>query len=690
LQEKERYIEMEGHKDQFIELEKIIFYFYYLINMKFLITSILASFVFFSYSQNADCTSAIEICKKDTLKISNIRGVGINKNEITATDAPCFGFNGGSNLEDNSVWLKWRVAKGGSLNFVITPDNVDDDIDFVVFKLIDNDCSNKKSIRCMATGSQPNVCAILGATGLSESETDISESGGCSSNQNNFLASLDMVDGEYYALWINNYTSDKGITISFCGSALLGCESANLNVKCLVNPQIKGNVFVDLNNDSKRDLNEKSLPNILIQSGSDWSQFTNSFGNYTIFTDTSRSYTFKPVNINQDNFKVVPVERNIITTNKSLEIYNNQDFMLQPLRNFNDLKTNLVIGNARPGFNSISTIVYKNVGTTVLNGKVSFTLDPKQEFINSNIVPTSQGNNVYVWTIDTLKPFEQKRIKIEIKTKINAPLGSFVTSEVVGNISEIDVDTSDNTYISRIEVRGSYDPNDISVSKMNIITNDKIVLNSLDYLIKFQNTGNASAIKVEVLDTLVIKLDYTSIEMLSTSHNYDMQIIEPKNKSENFTVIKWTFDNINLPDSVSNEKLSHGFINFRIKNNPRRMALLTDSFLNKAAIYFDFNSPIITNQVRTLFAPLVSTTDLKNLGISVFPNPVTEFLNIATLNNDVKKIEIEVINLNGQVIRTQILMGSNSDIDIQELNPGLYFLKIKTQEGMSVVKIIKL
>jgi uncharacterized repeat protein (TIGR01451 family) len=660
-----------------------------LIDMKFLVIPIFIFLFFASYSQNGDCVSAIEICKKDTLQINNINGVGNNKNEILTADASCFGINTGTSLEYNSVWIKWRVAKGGSLNFIIMPDYLDDDIDFIVFKLTDNDCAKKKNVRCMATGSEPNKCALLGATGLSENETDIAEFSGCSSNQNNFLASLDMVEGENYALWINNFTSNKGVRVSFCGTALLGCELPNVGVKCLVNPQIKGNVFVDLNKDNKQGLDEKTLPNVLIQSGNDWSQFTNSFGSYSVFTDTARNYTFKPININQSDFKVVPIERNVTTTNRSLQIYGSQDFGLQPLRIFSDLRTYILAGNARPGFNSITILAYKNVGTNALNGKFSFTLDPKQEFVKSSIMPTSVVNNIYTWSIDTLKPFEQKRINIELKTKNDAPLGSFVLSKVLGNISEIDIDTSDNTQIVKIEVRGSYDPNDISVNKTNIVTKDKIALNSLDYLIKFQNTGNASALKVEVLDTLTAKLDYTSIDMLSSSHNYDMQIIESKNKVDNFTVIKWTFDNINLPDSISNEKASHGFINFRIKNNPNKMALITDSILNKAAIYFDFNPPIITNKARTIFAPIVSTIDLKDLGISIFPNPTTDILNISISNTNPKDLQIEVININGQVLRREILRGANPEMNIQELASGLYFLKIKTDEGIGVTKIFK-
>ena len=52
-----------------------------------------------------------------------------------------------------------------------------------------------------------------------------------------------------------------------------------------------------------------------------------------------------------------------------------------------------------------------------------------------------------------------------------------------------------------------------------------------------------------------------------------------------------------LPDSNANERKSHGFIRFRIK--PKNTLVAGDSIKNKAAIYFDYNSPVITNSAIT-------------------------------------------------------------------------------------------
>jgi hypothetical protein len=58
-------------------------------------------------------------------------------------------------------------------------------------------------------------------------------------------------------------------------------------------------------------------------------------------------------------------------------------------------------------------------------------------------------------------------------------------------------------------------------------------------------------------------------------------------------IATWQFNMIKLVDSITNEAKSHGYISFSIK--PKLELEIGDSVLNKAAIYFDFNLPVITN-----------------------------------------------------------------------------------------------
>ncbi|MCU0431060.1 MAG: hypothetical protein MUF42_13930 [Cytophagaceae bacterium] len=135
----------------------------------------------------------------------------------------------------------------------------------------------------------------------------------------------------------------------------------------------------------------------------------------------------------------------------------------------------------------------------------------------------------------------------------------------------------------------SYDPNIKEALPKGVGAEHFIKPNEdLVYTIHFQNTGTAPAYSVVLVDTLSQHLDLSSLEVLASSHTYKLQV-QTKNPAQ----LIWIFGGINLPDSNSNEPKSHGFVSFKIaqKNN----LPLGTVIQNKAAIYFDYNSPIITN-----------------------------------------------------------------------------------------------
>ena len=69
--------------------------------------------------------------------------------------------------------------------------------------------------------------------------------------------------------------------------------------------------------------------------------------------------------------------------------------------------------------------------------------------------------------------------------------------------------------------------------------------------------------------------------------------------------MKWTFENIDLPDASTDEPRSHGEVRYRVR--PRSSAGEGTTILNSAAIYFDFNLPVITatttNTIRSVPMP---------------------------------------------------------------------------------------
>lgn len=165
----------------------------------------------------SDCPIASILCNKETFLVQSVTGPGQDRTEADA--AGCFG--GFTPVESNSTWFVWTAANNGDLTFTLTPTVQDDDLDFVLFELPNgpNDCSEKRVIRCMASGDSSFPSRCMGPTGLRNGETDDSEAAGCfDPRQNNFIAPLIMEEGRSYALMINNFTSTgSGFIMEFGG-----------------------------------------------------------------------------------------------------------------------------------------------------------------------------------------------------------------------------------------------------------------------------------------------------------------------------------------------------------------------------------------------------------------------------------------------------------------------------------------
>jgi len=164
----------------------------------------------------SDCVTAAVLCDKTAFTIPQVIGIGNETNEITGSS--CL------DTESSSTWFSWIAANNGTLTLELEPLNETDDLDFIIFELpngIEN-CNNKNERRCMAAGefasAFPSPC--LGVTGLAVGETDVSEAAGCSQNQSNFLAPLQLEEGKAYTMVVNNFSdSGSGFNVSFGGDA---------------------------------------------------------------------------------------------------------------------------------------------------------------------------------------------------------------------------------------------------------------------------------------------------------------------------------------------------------------------------------------------------------------------------------------------------------------------------------------
>ncbi len=176
---------------------------------------------------------------------------------------------------------------------------------------------------------------------------------------------------------------------------------------------------------------------------------------------------------------------------------------------------------------------------------------------------------------------------------------------------------------------GAYDPNDKQAFPLGYGNEHYIRPGTeLEYLIRFQNTGTDTAFTVIIRDTLPSWLDPLTVRPGASSHPYRFDLYGPG-------ILVFEFQNIMLPDSNTNEPASHGFVKFRVR--PRANTPLETDILNSAAIYFDYNEPVITNTVQHRigenFLRVSTWTPLQpQYAVHITPHPVAQSA-VLTLSN---------------------------------------------------------
>lgn len=356
---------------------------------------------------------------------------------------------------------------------------------------------------------------------------------------------------------------------------------------------IKGQVFVDNNGNHSKDANEPyySQGQVISVKGSDTLRARIFNGQYLINADTGTYITrYQPAN---NYYTLFPASRTVNFT--SFDLKDSADFALTPIPGIKDLEIQLVpLSTPRPGFDVTYRIITKNVGTsTVNNAVVGLKHDTRMAYNFASRTEDGATADSLWWGPFTLNAFDIDTLFVNFTLDPPPLLNNNDTLMHVATANPVTGDSSvaNNKAVLREVVRGSFDPNDKTEAHGGTLTTTQYAGGEyLQYLVRFQNTGTDTAFFITVKDTLQQNLDLTTLEVLSASHPFVFTLQDQ--------VATWDFKKILLPDSTTDEPASHGFILFRIK--PKSGLTVGDAFSNKAAIYFDYNLPVITNEDKTI------------------------------------------------------------------------------------------
>lgn len=82
-----------------------------------------------------------------------------------------------------------------------------------------------------------------------------------------------------------------------------------------------------------------------------------------------------------------------------------------------------------------------------------------------------------------------------------------------------------------------------------------------------------------------------------------------------------------------------------------------------------------------------SLNDLDFAGVSVYPNPVKEVLNITNENGTLQSVE--VVSATGSIVYSSTISSSNFTVNTAQLNAGVYFVNVRTENSAKTFKVIK-
>jgi len=289
-----------------------------------------------------------------------------------------------------------------------------------------------------------------------------------------------------------------------------------------------------------------------------------------------------------------------------------------------------------------------------------------------------------------------RTVRVEVEQVDRHPGQSFPSISIegcgdslnsMGYINQFPLNESDPFIdISCNELINSYDPNDKQATPFGYDSPHFIKANTdLEYKIRFQNTGNDTAYLVVIRDTLSTLLNPESVQPGASSHPYNFRLYGPG-------ILEFSFPNILLPDSLTDERGSQGFVLFRVAQRPD----LADGevIYNDAAIYFDFNPPVITNEtdhtIGSNFIVIGREVLVENLEVLVFPNPSNSTIYFELSSYENQNLQFSLFDLNGRRIDERPFIGPVYQYHPPNLPAGIYFYQIRSgTKLLSVGKLLR-
>ncbi|OFX66928.1 MAG: hypothetical protein A2X12_09940 [Bacteroidetes bacterium GWE2_29_8] len=550
------------------------------------------------------------------------------------------------------------------------------------------------------------------------------------------LYEIATISGSYYV------TVTDTITCSYAMESIY--------IKVIDDCSVNGQVFYDINQNQEFDYFEKGLKDIKIRIDSNIYAITDNYGKF--ISNPLKTDCEVTIDLGEDSMwelSTIPATYNLNFIDTGINT--NVLFGIRPKKLYKDFQLNIfsdIHRNGRPVNHYVSV---KNKGTVEGKTTVEYSFDPNILTFDScnNCENLSINGGLISFDTDTIAINDSRQYTLVFTVKVGSTGQKVFTYACIdnsyfGQLEMKNMNIKNNCDTLAPTVIASCDPNDKQVQWVGMNADKKYINNddkTLRYTIRFQNTGNDTAFNIWLADTLSNFHDFSTLELLASSH--DVVTLLDSNG-----VLKFFFYDILLPDSNVSEPLSHGFVSFVI--SLKDDIAECSEIKNKAGIFFDFNDPVITNEVVSTYSTLVAgissditinegdsaiitanggtnylwsnnkteqsitikpisnttytvtvsdqygcfqtaesivsvITSIEKLSIlnskfsiNIFPNPANDILNITKTTSNAKNLTVDIYDIYGKLIMKEQLT-DNLQLDIKHLESGICFIKIENQ-----------
>lgn len=439
---------------------------------------------------------------------------------------------------------------------------------------------------------------------------------------------------------------------------------------------ITGTILFDGNgNGCGDDMQQPFIPISIDGNAEAGATFTNEQGDYSFYIQTG-TFTIAPQLENAGFFTVTQPSESVTfpLINGAVEV---RDFCIAPNGNNPDVEVVIEpLNPAVPGGQGTYKIVYKNKGNQTVSGSVTLSCDITLiDYAYVNPFPDVVVPGTYTWNFAGLRPFENREINVALD--INGPtdtppvnVGQVLQFSSIATVNGGDDIPADNSFVLEQKAVGAFNPNNI-VCIEGESESAAAIGDYLHYVVNFRNTGTEPVANVVIKhDIDPTQFDASSVQVMNSSHA--MRTVVTGNK------VEFMFQNANMAVA------DHGNILFKVKTKPSLTQGATVT--NMARIFFDYNTPMETNDANTTFETLSTGDFERDNSVKVFPNPAK---GIVTVTSDSRVRSIEMYDIQGRLLETGMVNDISTTIDLSARQTGMYFVKVTTDSGVKVEKLVK-